>query len=71
MKTKERDITMICMEALMSVIGAMGALGFGAFVTGSHIVDWNGIGTAIAFVLLALIIWGIMELSGRKKQMYA
>ncbi len=70
-RNQRMDIATICMEALVAVIGAMGALALVAFITGSHMTDWNGIVTGMAFVVLALGIWIIMEISNRKGQMYA
>lgn len=62
----------LCIEALFSVIGAIGILAFAAFLTGNHITDWNGRLTGAAFILLSLGIWVMMEQldrmpGGRKK----
>lgn len=70
-KRKERDIVSLCMEALIAIVGAMGGLALAAFVTGSHMVEWNGVWTGIAFVLLTFGIWIMVGMGGRKKQLYA
>ena len=70
-KNGTKDVMTLCIEALFSVIGAIGILAFAAFLTGSHITDWNGRLTGAAFILLSMGIWVLMELDrmpgGRKK----
>ena len=61
-----KDTMTLCIEALFSVIGAIGILAFMAFLTGSHMTDWNGRITAILFILITLLIWSLLELDSRR-----